>query len=295
MRTAMLKVIAVLAMCFGLNGCADETSHCGDGEAVDVNGASYCVYKESIVIVGGFDCPASMPYRIDFEQATVCGSHGFGDVDVPQDICARVLVPCTEPEPEPEPDAGVCNNVRGDCNDVATDGCETPLNTSSDCGVCGVACSGDNVTCESGTCLPTRENCSNGIVYASVEECQDTPRTCFTLPNGDTCGVCTGALDCTSIDCSGYSAPTLPPPECAEGFGVWEGVCGSVRYRVASGGYGGPTLYWDNASGELLAAKLSNDILSYCDDTALSMVQGDALVPAACDIVLDASTSLCPQ
>jgi len=44
----------------------------------------------------------------------------------------------------------VCAAGFGDCNGVAADGCEASLATVSNCGRCGVTCSG---TCASGTCL----------------------------------------------------------------------------------------------------------------------------------------------
>ncbi len=346
-RTRATNGCAVLLVAMAwLTGCAEATNSnaCGDGDAVTVNGESYCVYRESVVIVGGFDCPASMPYRIDFQHATVCGNHGFDGVDVPEDVCARVFVPCTEPEPDGG--ARPCDDGFADCNEISADGCETALNTVTDCGACGVTCStpngsstcergqcallacdvgfgdcdadpnngcetalntlsncgvcgaecsGDSVSCASGTCLPTRDNCSSGVFYTTVAECQETGLTCFALANGNTCALCTAALDCTQIDCSDYSPLVGTPPECTEGIGMWEGICGTVRYRSGSGGYTGSTFYWDSATGVLLAVTSSNDVAHFCDDSAFSIVWGDAHVPAGCDEVRDATTSLCPQ
>ncbi len=179
MRTTLSTVIAAsIAISLALFGCVDATSACGGGgETVRVNGASYCVYKQSIVIVGGFECPASMPFRIDFEGATVCGQGGFDDIDVPEDICARVFVPCTEPE---QSDGGVAPMECGgqpcvranaatrcstegacllgacalgfdDCDGNPGNGCETSLESPDSCGSCGNQC--DTPWCQAGECL----------------------------------------------------------------------------------------------------------------------------------------------
>jgi hypothetical protein len=48
----------------------------------------------------------------------------------------------------------VCNSGFGNCNGLASDGCETNLNTSaSNCGTCGNVCAGGG-SCFSGSCTP---------------------------------------------------------------------------------------------------------------------------------------------
>src|SRR5262249_18270350 len=58
---------------------------------------------------------------------------------------------------------GTCNTGFGNCNGVASDGCEANLDTSaSNCSACGVACSNTNGTtsCSSGVCTPS---CATGF------------------------------------------------------------------------------------------------------------------------------------
>ena len=78
---------------------------------------------------------------------SVCSADGLTATDSPCLTPANGRSPtCTG--------AGVCGFTCiagfGDCNGVAADGCEAPLVTASDCGSCGVTCSG---TCTSGTCV----------------------------------------------------------------------------------------------------------------------------------------------
>lgn len=54
---------------------------------------------------------------------------------------------------------GACAAGRGDCNADVEDGCETPLNTQSNCGACGRACSGKNAIGLPYLCNPTLLRC----------------------------------------------------------------------------------------------------------------------------------------
>ncbi len=263
--------LAVAVAAIAAAACAEATHACGGGEAVTVNGSSYCVYKQNIVIVGGFDCPASMPYRRDFERATVCGDHGFDDIDVAEDICARVFVPCTEPA---QSDAGPppvscrdqvcdlphaasacvrgectiasCDEGFGDCDADADNGCETSLHDDpASCGACGwrcaIACCADGhcgqctteqTAClEDGTCtLPGAEGfcsfvtlgpCAIARCLPGFFDCNATPadgcesnRPCECRPRVEICdrqdNDCDERID---EDCEAYTADagTCPP------------------------------------------------------------------------------------
>jgi len=61
-----------------------------------------------------------------------------------------------------------CDPGFDDCNGDPADGCETPLNTNADCGVCGTACTVvdgagtcDTGTCEVLTCADERGDCND--------------------------------------------------------------------------------------------------------------------------------------
>lgn len=92
--------------------------------------------------------------------------------------------------------APTCNGAWGNCDGNGANGCETPLDTLTDCGACGAACSLANAdaSCGTGTC----ELASCNIGYASCDGSSatgcETPlsgwaNTCGTAQDlGSTCG-----------------------------------------------------------------------------------------------------------
>jgi hypothetical protein len=79
-----------------------------------------------------------------------------------------------------------CDDGFDDCNGDYADGCETPLNTSTDCGGCGVECPGD---CSSGTCDPAYCPPDFGDCDLDGDSCE-TP-----LDTNDNCGACGNSCD----------------------------------------------------------------------------------------------------
>ena len=84
-------------------------------------------------------------------------------------------------------DVAVCDAGFGDCNGDPADGCETPLNTLTNCGACGNGCSpafgiGDcsSGTCQVGSCDPRRADCDG----SPINGCETSTTT-----NAD-CGAC---------------------------------------------------------------------------------------------------------
>jgi hypothetical protein len=103
-----------------------------------------------------------------------------------------------------------CNPGYGNCDGVNVNGCESVLNTTWNCGVCGNVCPGGFV-CMSGTCVgiicPPGQLLCNGI-------CSDTssdPNNC-----GDCGHVCPEGQLCVSGACQ---------PPCGAGQTVCNGVC----------------------------------------------------------------------
>jgi hypothetical protein len=142
--------------------------------------------------------------------------------------------------------------------------------------------------------LPARDSCVGGQFYSSAAECRASVASCFRLPSNEVCGVCTQPLDCSRIDCTPYTAPSLPYPACSSfGQGAWEGVCGSVRYRIESTGFIGTMRYWDAATGELLAHVNASDTPSFCGESSFSETWGDLAAPTNCDAVSDDSNRVC--
>lgn len=140
--------------------------------------------------------------------------------------CGACNQPCGFPNTEASCASGVCQFVQcapgfGDCDaDIATNGCERPLNTLTNCGGCGTPCNPPNATpsCDSGVCQLT--SCANGF-----DDCDDDPSNgCETPLNTLTdCGSCgtpcfiSGAqnLNCAGGVCSAAS--------CSSGFADCDG------------------------------------------------------------------------
>jgi len=103
----------------------------------------------------------------------------------------------------------ICNSGFRDCDGLASDGCETNVNSNvSDCGNCGVACSVANGTpgCTGGncvvfTCSPSFGNC-NGLYADGCET-----NTSNTVTHCGTCGnVCPGlGQSTTNVTCAAAS------------------------------------------------------------------------------------------
>lgn len=78
-----------------------------------------------------------------------------------------------------------CDDGFGDCDKNPANGCETPLNTTLNCGKCG-ACptrSNTKVTCEDGACVY--------ICNSSHDECDNNPENgCESLNTASYCGRC---------------------------------------------------------------------------------------------------------
>ncbi len=114
--------------------------------------------------------------------------------------------------------AGVCAAGWGDCNgNKGTDGCETDLNTTANCGGCGAACSGNNITpqcsggsCESGVCESVSFYQGGVLVYLNYADCNGNKRSdgCETNIGSDVnnCGGC--GVKCSTNHVTPYCSPT---------------------------------------------------------------------------------------
>jgi hypothetical protein len=133
--------------------------------------------------------------------------------------CGACTTACTaSPNATPSCVAGACApqclTGFGDCDHAAANGCEVRLNSSSDCGACGVACTAANGTasCASGTCEVT--SCTQG--YADCD--QSAVNGCeASLSSTTDCGAC-------GVSCSGPNAQfqcshaSCQVAACAAGF-----------------------------------------------------------------------------
>ena len=160
---------------------------------------------------------------------------------------------------------GLCTSTcvagYGNCTQPAAptpdDGCETNTNTNTDnCGACGRACSGTNVTTRScanalcnSTCTASFGNCSEPAAPSPDDGCETNTtndpthcgsctKMCTAPPNetatcvASSCGAsCTsGFTDCDGSSTNGCECPTDPAaPAC----------CGASCQTVHNNGYGG--------------------------------------------------------
>src|SRR6185436_13030473 len=115
-----------------------------------------------------------------------------------------------------------CNSGYGDCDGNAANGCETPLDTTTNCGTCSNACSTSNGTaaCTSGACTIACTNgfgncdgaVSNGCetnLNTNVSNCATCGHVCTFASASATCfgGVCQiGACNAGSANCDGNTA-----------------------------------------------------------------------------------------
>ena len=119
--------------------------------------------------------------------------------------CGACGVACEATDGTPTCASGTCaietcdDPAFGDCNTDATDGCETALNTLTDCGSCGSVCniSGRPETCATGTCLV---ECSAG--RGDCDGSRGNGCETNTLTSDSHCGMCGNACD-PGDDCTG--------------------------------------------------------------------------------------------
>jgi hypothetical protein len=113
---------------------------------------------------------------------------------------------------------GSCMSGFADCDLMTANGCETPVDTTTDCGFCGVACANPNgtTTCTAGACLPT---CTAGYADCDGNKSNGCEASLSTTSN---CGVCGNACSFPNAgaSCTG-GACTLG--KCNPGWGDCDG------------------------------------------------------------------------
>jgi len=192
-----------------------DVLHCGGcNMPCDQPGAMVACATGACRVVGcvdGFgDCNMDMSdgCEASFDTAETCGSC---DVSCTYDHGVGL---CTDGACSLES----CEDMWDDCNDDASDGCETSLETPTDCAGCGVTCEVPNAveTCAGGTCaIDTCEDLFGDCNTDPTDGCEQTLDTLVhcsacdmacTNPNGtaacDT-GTCVVTCDADFGDCDG--------------------------------------------------------------------------------------------
>lgn len=99
-----------------------------------------------------------------------------------------------------------CNTGFGNCNGITTDGCETSLDSVTNCGTCGGTCSRTNATatcgtgaCKIGTCSPNFGNCDGIDDNGCEKSLTSDPANCGGC--GSVCTVPNATAACTASTC----------------------------------------------------------------------------------------------
>lgn len=82
----MTLALASTVLAAGCTAESDDALDCGAGEAVELNGASYCVFRGPVTETG-FSCPAEVPNLIPGELSRICAA----EPDLSQDAIDMLL------------------------------------------------------------------------------------------------------------------------------------------------------------------------------------------------------------
>jgi len=134
---------------------------------------------------------------------------------------------------------GACDPLRGDCDSTVSNGCETPLDTLSDCGSCGTGCSlaHATATCAGGSCAI--DTCDSG--WDDCDGMDSTGCEADLTADGDcggcgvTCSFPHASATCTATGCALGTCDALwddcdgDPSNGCETDLTMDGDCGSCR------------------------------------------------------------------
>lgn len=251
-KTWALAVVAMGAIA-GCGSTSTSGDPCGAGEHVRTSGRGYCVYQGGIVIEGGFECPASLPFRIDVGDGAVCAEERQELDELPGEVCTKFERGCTDADPVRDGgmplDASPTDASMRECDlgpiactldcTASCDGatvaptscCECPAGTFDRPTMCP-ALLGEGALCSADT------QCASGRCYGDADEMGafEAP-TCRSacLPQDDRAHYCNSDEDCCAggvccIGCGeleGLCRPAPPTLGAGEQCGVGiEGVCG---------------------------------------------------------------------
>lgn len=138
------------------------------------------VPEDREILDGGVDAPSAVEAGPDAGPPVEAGC---GPTDTVAN-CGQCGAACDTTNGTPTSCTGsackyTCNTGWGDCNPAAPDlnGCETPLNTTSNCTGCGITC--DTVNSNGASCSGT--SCTYTSCATGFRDCNTTP------PNADGC------------------------------------------------------------------------------------------------------------
>lgn len=193
----------------------NDPANCGtcDTMCADVeNGSASCVAGACGIAscnTGFDDCnaDASDGCEANLTSSSTCGSCGnrclFNNATGSCDAGTCTLSAC---------DIGF-----DDCNSDPTDGCETPLDTATDCGACGMACTFTNASgsCDAGSCAIAACDAGFGDCNMDGSDGCELPLTSLTDCGacGTTCSIARGTQTCATGTCE-IGTCTAPFEDC---------------------------------------------------------------------------------
>jgi hypothetical protein len=198
---------------FNCGGCGNLCNS-DNGVATCINGAC------------GINCNPGYG-NCDGDPANGCETQTSSDIN----HCGTCPTICSAANGTPACNGGVCgiacNPGAGDCDGIASNGCEVNLTTSTThCGTCNNLCVGTHgtVVCQAGTCTitacqPGWGNCDNNASNGCEDAVQSDPAHCGTCPGG-----CPTSAGCPAACSTNHTTPTCVGgacqiSNCAAGWG----------------------------------------------------------------------------
>jgi hypothetical protein len=141
-----------------------------------------------------------------------------------------------------------CTAGFDNCDGQTANGCETPLNTLTSCGACGVACSRDHATatCATGSCQI--DSCTAGFDNCDGTDGNGCETPLNTLTNCGTCGAACSTANATPTCATG----SCQIDSCNAGFGDCDSSattgCETALNTLTNCGACGAGCAFDNAS-----------------------------------------------
>ncbi|MDP3279059.1 MAG: hypothetical protein Q8Q09_27960 [Deltaproteobacteria bacterium] len=142
--TCPAGLLSCAGRCVDPNNSAEHCGMCGQRCPTGTNGTPRCAAGAcSLACASGFaDCDLFAGNGCEVSTASNanhCGACGR-NCTLPNATAACASAQCR---------VGTCNAGFADCDTSATNGCETRLDSASNCGGCGVQCSGATPVCDS--------------------------------------------------------------------------------------------------------------------------------------------------
>ena len=225
-RTGLLMLAVAVALAAGCSKDADGGDDaCGfDGEEVGLDGEVYCVYRQSVVVENGFECPQNLPHLTEAGGIGVCSDHE----DLPEGELERIGERYREERPDFD---GCILDMECDTGEVCREGACVPPANNGGTNNGGTNNGGtNNGTTNNGSTnngTTNASSCTTGADCGSGEVCDDG--TCaiacggfagFTCSDTEWCDYPDGSF-CGGADELGVCRPR--PEGCGQ---VVDPVCG---------------------------------------------------------------------